>query len=409
MVTPVPGPPSAHEMMSALEVRVEEEPVSLTQQVARPGIIELAFGEPDGGLLHPAVVDHACRRALAEQGRAMLAYGSNEGPGHLRSLLCDLVERHDGRRPGPRTVVATGGNSQALDLVLTRFASPGDVVFVELPTYSLGLRILADHDVETVPVPMDADGLLVDELADALGRARAGGLRPRLLYTVPTYHNPTGSCLTEERRLRLVELAAAEELLIVEDDAYRELWYERPPPPSLWALAPPGVVVRLGSFSKTLAPGLRAGWLTADADRAGRYAEAGVLESGGHMSNFSAFVVAELLAAGGYEEHVRSLRREYGHRRDALVAALRRELPAGCRFEVPGGGFFVRVALPAGACATGLLPTAEEHGVSFLPGTANQPSGGDDSLRLAFCYYRPEMLEEAAAKLGAAVEQYLRG
>jgi len=395
--------------MMCPSVDAEEDLLSLTQQTARPGIIELAFGEPDGTLLSGAAIRRGCDQALADHGREMLAYGTNEGPGHLRTLLCDLVERLDHRRPPLEAVVATGGNSQALDLVLSRFTSPGDLVFVEEPTYSLGLLILRDHGVKTIPVPMDDDGLVVDELARELRKARAAGHRPRLLYTVPTFHNPTGSCLSERRRRQLVELAVDGQLLIVEDDAYRELWYDSPPPPSLWALAPPGAVLRLGSFSKTLAPGLRTGWLTASPAQARHYAEAGILESGGHVSNFCAFVVTEMLAAGGYDDHVRSLRREYGRRRDALAEALRSNLPQGCRFSVPAGGFFVRVTLPAGVGATALLPAAERHGVSFLPGTANQVAGGDDALRLAFCYYPPDVLAEGATRLGTAVDELLSG
>jgi 2-aminoadipate transaminase len=245
----------------------------------------------------------------------------------------------------------------------------------------------------------------VEALEESVRAARLEGRRPRLLYTMPTYHNPAGACLAPERRRRLVEFAAAEDLLIVEDDAYRELWYDGSAPPSLWDIASPGVVLRLGTFSKTIAPGLRTGWLTATPQQADRYVDCGLLESGGHVSTFAVFVAAQFLADGLYQDHVALLRRVYRERRDALAAALARELPPGCGFVPPRGGFFVRVTLPDGVRAPDLLPVAEAHGVSFQAGTRCQLSGGGDALRLGFTFYRPEELAAGAARLAAAIDE----
>src|SRR6185295_10821724 len=157
----------------------------------------------------------------------------------------------------------------------------------------------------------DDAGLRIDALEAAIVGLRRAGRRPRMLYLVPTFHNPTGVSLSPERRAALVELAAAEELLIVEDDVYRELAYDGPAPPSLWSVAPPGVVVRMGSFAKSLAPGLRLGWLTGGAPLVGRLLGSGLRDSGGGPSNFAAMVVAELCASGRFEEHVAGLRVAY--------------------------------------------------------------------------------------------------
>lgn len=376
------------------------------QQQPRPGVIELGFGEPDLSLLPLAVIERCCRDAIARNGRPMLAYGLNEGPGELRRRVAELITAREGRAPEPESLIITGGNSHGFAHILDRFVEHDDVVLVEEPTYSLGLWVAADRGVPIEPVPIDADGLIVDELEERLRALRRAGRRPRLLYTVPTFHNPAGVSLAADRRRRLVELAAAEDLLIVEDDAYRELWYDEPAPPSLWSLAAEGTVLRLGSFSKVIAPGLRTGWLTASRAQAERYATCGLLESGGHVSWFSTFVTAQFLAEGLYDEHIALLRSVYSRRRDALCDALARELPPDWRFTRPAGGFFVRVVAPEGVSATRLLETAEEHGVGFVPGTRNQLRGGDDTFRLGFTLYEPEKLREGIARLTAAIGAY---
>ena len=225
---------------------------------------------------------------------------------------------------------------------------------------------------------------------------------------MPTFSNPTGRSLAADRRAALVALAQAAGLLIIEDDVYRELAYDAPAPPSLWSLAPTGGVARLGAFSKSLAPGLRLGWLTAPAELVRPLADGGLLDSGDNLNHFTALVVAALCAAGDYDRNVADLRAAYRHRRDTLVAALREHLPPGCRVIVPGGGFFVWVELPAGADSAALLPAAEAEGVAYLPGTRFHLDGrGRQALRLAFSYYAPDRLAEAARRLGRALHTAL--
>jgi DNA-binding transcriptional MocR family regulator len=225
-----------------------------------------------------------------------------------------------------------------------------------------------------------------------------------LLYTIPTFHNPTGVCLSLARRRALVELAEAERLLIVEDDVYRELAYDAPAPPSLWSLAPPGVVLRMGSFSKSLAPGVRLGWLTGGSEAITRMAGGGLLDSGGGINHFTALVVAELCASGDYDAQVETLRAAYRARRDALMAAFAKYLPPGCRWQRPGGGFFAWVELPAGTESNDLLCPAEAAGVAFLPGGKFYLSdGGANTLRIAFSLYSPEELVEGVRRLSRVI------
>ena len=381
------------------------EPPVFTQNTLREGFVEFAFGEPDPALLPVGLVREAAERALGAAGAAALAYGSNPGPEALRAAIAARASAREGMALAAEDVVVSGGNSQALDQTLTMLTEPGDVVFVECPTYNLALGIIADHPVDVVGVPLDGDGLDVAALGAAVRGVTASGRRPRLLYTIPTYHNPAGVSLSATRRRRLLELARREDLILVEDDVYRELAYTGEAPPALRALDPEAPVVRLGSFSKSLAPGLRLGWFDAPAPLRERLAAAGVLESGGCVSQFSAQVVAALLEAGTYGAHIAALRLAYASRRDALAGALGIHLPAGCSVTAPAGGFFLWLTLPPGLLASDLLPVAERHGVSFAPGRRFCTDGDDRSLRLAFSLYDEASLAEGAQRLATAIAE----
>ena len=374
-----------------------------TQNTLREGIIELTFGEPDPALLAVGLVRRAAAAVLDDGGPAALAYGSLEGPQALRDEIARRSAAREGRACTAADVLVSGGNSQALGQVLTVLTAPGDVVLVESPTYNLALGIMRDHPVEVVGVPLDEEGLRLGVLRAVLAELRAAGKRARLLYTIPTFHNPAGVSLSARRRQDLLAIAAEHGLVVVEDDVYRELVYEGPAPPALWTLDGEAPVIRLGSFSKTLAPGLRVGWINATGGLLERLAAAGVLESGGCVSQFGASVVGRLLASGGYDEHVAELRRTYASRRDELAGALREHLPAGCSFATPAGGFFIWLSLPSGLLATELLPVAEARGVAFAPGARFCSDGDDRSLRLAFSLYDEATLREGARRLGAAV------
>jgi DNA-binding transcriptional MocR family regulator len=275
--------------------------------------------------------------------------------------------------------------------------------------------------VRLVPIPVDADGRVVEAMPDALRAARARGGRVRLLYTVPTYNNPTGMSLADGRCRALVALAEREDFLVLEDAAYRELASDDPAaPPSLWSIAAPGTVIRLGLFSKSLAPGLRVGYLTADPATVTRFADGGVLDSGGGISHFAALAVAEFARSGEFAANVARLRDALRERRDALVDGLAAAMPDGTTWLTPRGGYFVWVTLPPGRSARALLPIAEAAGTSFVPGSAfhvrtrgegeGDPAvtgAADDgeaerSLRLSFSRFPPDRLREAARRLGRA-------
>jgi 2-aminoadipate transaminase len=399
---PTPPPSSALGTLAPDGLRV-------IQVRDRPGIIDLAWGHPEMSLLPAEAIGEAARAALAAYGPDALAYGRDAGPPPFVSFIRERLDVTDARTPAADEIVVTAGASHGLDLVVGLLTTPGDVVLVEEPTYHLAVRILRDHPVEIVPVPFDGGGIRTDAAGDAIARLKAGGRRVRLLYTVPTFHNPTGVTLVDGRRRELVDIASAEGVTIVEDDVYRELGYDAPAPPSLWSMAVPGSVVRLGSFSKTIGPGLRAAYLTADAPTAARIWGSGLLDSGGGMAHLAALIVATWAATGAFPDHVAELKRAYAARRDATLAALAEHIP-DATWTQPRGGFFTWVTLPASLDATALLSAAEARGMAYAPGRRFYVAGdgGRSSLRLAFTRYPEADLAEAVRRLGAAVRDARR-
>lgn len=377
----------------------------LTQFEATPGVIDLAWGHPDPRLLPVKALGEATQRALDRYGSDILEYGSTAGSPPLIDFICARLAETDARAPDPSQVVITSGASQGLDLVATLLLAPGDTVLLDVPTYHLAIRIFADHPVRLQAVASDDDGLVLDDLARIVAQLRRDGERPRLLYTIPTFNNPSGRNVSLERRTELVRFAAQEDLLVAEDDTYRELSYDGPPPPSLWALDQGGAVIRMGSFAKSVAPGLRLGYLTATPEIATRMAEGGLLDSGGGMNHFAATVLAEYAASGDYVRGVQRFRDAYRAQRDRLLEGLASHLPDTASWSKPGGGFFAWVQLPPGIGADELKPLALAHGVAFLPAHRFflDRRAAPGAIRLAFSMYPPDTLEDATVRLGDAI------
>jgi DNA-binding transcriptional MocR family regulator len=377
----------------------------LTQYEPKPGVIDLAWGHPDPGLLPVQELREASHRAMERHGSDILEYGSTAGSPPLIDFICARLAETDARAPSPDQVVVTSGASQGLDLVATLLLTAGDTILLDVPTYHLGISILSDHPVRLQAVESDDDGIVLDDLTRVVAQLRREGERPRLLYTIATHHNPTGRNMPVERRRALVALAAQEGLLVAEDDTYRELSYDGPPPPSLWALDDAGVVVRIGSFAKAVAPGLRVGYVTATPEIANRMATGGLLDSGGGMNHFAATVLAEYAESGDYARQIERFRAAYRAQRDRLLEGLASHLPDTASWSRPGGGYFVWVRLPPGLTADELLPVAAARGVAFLPGHRFflDDTGAPGALRLAFSMHPPEILAAAAARLGEAI------
>jgi len=339
----------------------------VVQHRARPGVLDLGWGHPHPDALPVRAWGEATAAALSSAGPAALTYGYATGPGPLIEWLGDRMGLVDGRSPGPGETFVTAGASHALHLLASVLARPGDVMLVDAPTYHLALRILADTGAEVVAVPAGEQGPDVVAVEALIRAYRTTGRRVALLYLVPTFGNPTGRSLPTERRDALVAMAHRTGVPLIEDDTYRELSFDGRAPDSLWSRSEGRDVLRIGSFAKTVAPGVRLGWIDAPSSVIRRLADLGYVDSGGGVNHTAAMAMAAF-GTGGYAAHVDGLRHRYRRQRDALVAGLR-ATPAGTGLrEVPGGGWFLWYRLPEGLTADRLLPIAERHGVSFLPG-----------------------------------------
>lgn len=376
-----------------------------TQLWAADGIVDLGIGQPQDAILPVEVLSRRLAATAAAGLAHPLQYGIEPGDGDLRVAVSDYLEPYYGFCPDPATAFVTNGNSQAIDHVVGTLTSPGDVVLVEEATYFLALQIFRDHHVRVEPVAVDAHGLVPAALEEALRTHR-----PALLYTVPTYHNPTGATLPEERREQVVALCAEHGTLVVADEVYHLLSYPEsfpgkasalPRPMAAWAHT--GSVLSLGTFSKILAPGLRLGWVHTSEALARRLADRGSVVSGGGLNPLVSAVVAGALADGSAAAYLASLRRTLGERALAMDATLREHLPADVTWDVPGGGYFYWLRLPDGVDPVALRAAAQREGVDFRPGPLFSVTGGQaDRIRLSFAYWDVDALVAGAAALGRA-------
>ncbi|MFJ5548528.1 PLP-dependent aminotransferase family protein [Streptomyces sp. NPDC093225] len=364
----------------------------------RPGVISFAGGLPAPELFDAAGLRAAYDSAFADCAGRALQYSVTEGATELREAVAARATAH-GLPTAADDVLITTGSQQALTLIATTLLEPGDTVLVENPTYLAALQCFGMAGVRVVPVPCDEDGIDPAALAELVLRER-----PKLLYTVPTFQNPTGRTLPGERRAAVAALAGRLGLWLVEDDPYGDLRYEGERVP--WLAAHPGAEDRtalLGSFSKIMAPGLRLGWLRAPA--ALRRAAARAKQSADlHTSTIDQIAAARYLAAVDLEVHLDKVRGAYRERRDALLAGLGEALPAGSVWNRPEGGMFVWARLPAGHDAGELLKAAVACDVAYVPGAPFFASEPDPAtLRLSFTTHTPAEIGEGLRRLREAL------
>ncbi|MFJ9520037.1 PLP-dependent aminotransferase family protein [Kitasatospora sp. NPDC101801] len=364
---------------------------------ARPEVISFAGGLPAPELFDAAGLRAAYHRVLTEIPERALQYSTTEGDPELRTAIAERLTGR-GLATGPDGLLVTTGSQQGLTLLATALLEPGDVVLVEDPGYLAALQCFALAGARVVPVPTDDGGLIPDALAELVTTER-----PKLLYLVPTFQNPTGRTLATARRRAVAELAERHGFWIVEDDPYGELRYDGEAEP--WIAGLPAAADRtvlLGSFSKILAPGLRLGFLRAPA--ALRRACVIVKQSVDlHTSTVDQAAAARYLRDADLDGHLGRIRTAYRERRDALLAGLPKALPAGSRWNHPAGGMFLWVRLPDGHDATALLRTAVRHDVAYVPGApfyAAEPDGR--TLRMSFTTHGPEEIGEGLRRLADA-------
>jgi 2-aminoadipate transaminase len=368
----------------------------------RPDIISFAGGLPAPETFPVEAIARAYADVLAREGGVALQYGTTEGHKPLRAFIAERMSAR-GRRVEVEDVVMTSGSQQGLDLVSRVLLDPGDTVVVESPSYLAALQVFTTAEARVVPVATDAEGVRTDALAEVLAREK-----PKLLYLVPDFQNPSGTRLALERRAEVRRLAAQHRVAILEDDPYGELSFDGPRWAPLSAHDDEGVVIYLSTFSKTLSPGLRLGWVSAPRELL-RAITVAKQAADLHTATLAQRAVARLLEDFDYEAHLRMIRDLYGRRAQAMQAAMTRHMPAGVRWNTPAGGLFLWAALPAEVDVSRTFQRALEAKVAFVPGDpffAGPPPG--PHMRLNFSHRDEATIAVGIERLGAAIAEATR-
>ncbi|HQD48646.1 PLP-dependent aminotransferase family protein, partial [Ottowia sp.] len=379
----------------------------LFKLLGKPGIISFAGGFPDSALFDVPGIQAAVNAALAQNPGAALQYGATEGHPPLREQLATFMQSKGVQGVSPDQLIVTTGSQQALDLLGKTLVDPGSKAIVEGPTFLATIQCFRLYGADLVSAPIDGQGVDVDRLEQLIAEHK-----PRFVYLIPTFGNPSGALLSLERRKRVLELAVRTQTLIIEDDPYGDLYFDAPPPPSLLALSHevPGSrdwLVHCGSLSKVLSPGLRVGWMVAPPDLLGKATMCKQF-SDAHTSTFAQATAAQYLAGGHMPATLARVRQVYGQRAGVMVDALRRELGDAIDFVAPQGGLFVwaRLTGAGGKLADGaaLAQRAIEQGVAFVPGAPFFCANPDPStLRLSFATVGEDKIREGIARLAQAL------
>ena len=371
---------------------------------ARPEIISLAGGFPDTESFPREIFNEVMAAVTSEHVASALQYGPTEGLPELRERVLEIMA-HEGLIALYDDVMITSGGQQAIDLSIRTFVNPGDLVIAEGPTYPGAVPSLTTYEADVVHVDMDEDGLRIDLLEETLDRLDAEGRRPKLLYTIPNFHNPAGVTMSRERRERLVEVAHRRELIVVEDNPYGQIRFEGEPLPTLYQLDDgAGWVIYCSTFSKILAPGTRLGWVVAPQPVL-RKMNLGKQGADLCASTLSQRFVIEYMRRYDWRVHVGRLNGIYRSRRDAMLSALDDYFPGEATWTRPAGGLFVWATLPDFVDTRDLLARAtSQREVAFVPGEAAFRDGrGKHSMRLNFSYVDEDTIREGVRRLGETI------
>ncbi|MET0991223.1 MAG: PLP-dependent aminotransferase family protein [Lacisediminihabitans sp.] len=380
--------------LSASEVR------ALFAVASRPEVVSLAGGMPFVSALPTELVGGAFEKVMREEGPQALQYGSGQGIPQLREHILEIMAL-EGIRASIDDVVVTTGSQHALELVTKLFINPGDVVLAEGPSYVTAMVVFKSFQAEVEHVMMDDHGLIPDALRQRIAEVKAEGRTIKFLYTIPSFSNPAGVTLSWERRLEILEICRANDILVLEDDPYGLLYFDSPPPQAMRSVEEEGVIY-LGTFSKTLAPGFRVGWALAPhaiREKLILANEAAVLSP----SSFSQYMITEYLNTADWRGQIDTFRGIYRERRDAMLSALDEHLPQ-LSWTVPNGGFYIWATLPDHLDSKAMLPRAVRELVAYTPGTAFFADGsGRNNMRLSFCYPTPEFIREGIRRLSVVI------
>lgn len=383
---------------SSLKASIIREILKLS---AQKGIINFAGGLPAPELFPVERIRECITAVLDNYPTAALQYSLTQGVGQLRDLIAERMSISSLPVSGENILITTG-SQQGLDLVGRAFLEPGDYVLTESPTYLGALQAFNFYQCRYATVDLDDEGMLVDQ-----AEAQIKKHKPKLIYVVPNFQNPSGITMSLERRKELVRLAFEYQIPIIDDNPYGELRYSGKKMPSLRGIGGDAVIA-LGTFSKLISPGLRVGWICAPVDALGvieRAKQAADL----HSTTFTQYVIYEFLKRGYLEEHIELIKHSYAERRDVMLKALKEYFPAQISWPHPDGGLFLWIQMPGGPSCTKVFDKAVERGVAFVPGQPFHPDGsGDNTFRLNFANAGVEDIVEGIKRLGAVLHEFCK-
>src|SRR6516164_115763 len=365
-------------------------------------VITFSGGFPDPATFPTEILGQIAGRLIAGDAAVALQYTATEGIAGVRDYVAGRLESLDGARPGPGELMITSGGIDCMELLAKSYVDPGDVVVVEAPTYLGAIMAFRGYEADVHGVAVDDDGLRVDQLGDLL----SGGLRPKIVYTIPDYQNPTGLSMTAERRHELVRLARRYGFLILEDVAYRDLGFGSAPPPCLWSLAP-DVVLQAGTFSKIFFPGVRLGWAAGPAEIVSRLVVA-KQNSDQCSGALGQRMLEEYGRAGHLDRQIVSSRALYARRAALTADALSAHMPDGTTWTEPQGGFYVWVTAPDGVNTVALSAAARARKVAYVPGRPFYPGdAGTAQIRLAYSRVADHLIDEGVRRIGEVLRTAL--
>src|SRR5215475_1325832 len=365
-------------------------------------VITFSGGFPDPATFPTSILAEIATRLISTDPGAALQYSATEGIASVGEYVSGRLASVEGRAPEAGELMITSGGIDCLELVAKTYLDPGDVVVVEAPTYLGAIMAFRGYEADVRGVPVDAGGLRVDVLADEL----SAGLRPKILYTIPDFQNPSGLSMTLQRRQDLVTLAQRYGFLIVEDVAYRELSFEHAPPPSLWTLAP-DAVVQAGTFSKIFCPGFRLGWGAGPTEIIARLVVA-KQNSDQCSGAFGQRMLEEYGRSGQMERQVVSSRALYARRAELTAQALARHMPDGTAWTTPQGGFYIWLTAPEAVDTVALSAAARAQKVAYVPGRPFYPGDdGHSQIRLSYSRVADDVIDEGIRRIGAVLKNAL--
>ena len=376
----------------------------LLKVTRRPDIISFGGGLPDPSTFPVKELEEISCQLLREKGGTALQYGPTEGEAPLRREIARWMSREKAAIK-PENILITAGSQQGLDIVSKVFLDPHDIVLLELPTYVGGLQSFNAYRAKMIGVPQDSEGMRMDLLESALTRLARRNKKPKFIYVVPDFQNPSGVSMSLERRKKLLEMAYRYEIPVLEDSPYRDLRFAGTPIPAIYSLDDQDQVIVLGTFSKLLCPGLRIAWIMAPAEWMDRMVVA--KQSMDLCSpTYTQLMVAEYLRRGHLPAQIENIRRLYGKKLKVMLEALNKHMPKGVTWSKPEGGLFLWIELPKGVSATALFPKAIEKKVAYVVGSAFHCDGkGQNAMRINFSYPSEQQIVEGVQRLAEMLRE----